>query len=297
MEHNLYPPRKRNLNNDSTDDFVAIDFETMTQLPTSACALGMVKVIDGEIVQQYYSIINPVRDDYTDKEPNRTIHGISLVTAEKADSFDLLFAGILEFIGDYPIVCHNKGMDINVLRHLMEYYGLSGLDLDNVCCTYQLTGMSLSECCKEYGIPESKHHNALWDAEACAKVFLELIGKPLIDQRAGHFRDVLKSGGREISKEARQRLDESEIENKDTPFFNASVVITGLFDAYPDRNELACRLQKLGAKVNSSISKKTSIVIVGEGAGPKKMDKIASLREEGYDIRIMREKELCSILD
>lgn len=295
--HHLEHPRKIRMNSDTRDDFVAIDFETMTALHTSACAVGMVKVIDGEIVQQFYSIINPVRDEYTDKEPNRRIHGISLETAQKANTFAELFEEIRRFIGRYPLVCHNKGADMSILKQTMEYYSLTGIDTSNAICTYQLTGLSLSKCCKELGITLSNHHNALSDAEACARIYLELIGKPLINQGGCVSKGKETYSNREISKEHRQKLDDNQVTNRDTLFYNASVVITGTFEKFPERDALAAKIQSLGARITSSISKKTTHVVVGDNAGPKKIDKIHQLQEEGVEIAIIRPHELEKILD
>ena len=286
------------MNNDDRDDFVAIDFETMTALQTSACAIGMVKVIDGEIVKQYYSLINPIRDDYTDKEPNLNIHGIDLATAEKADTFEEIFDEVRSFIGRWPIVCHNKATDIGILERLMEYYGLNGFENTKVICTYELTGKSLSACCKQYGIKEERHHNALWDAEACARIYLELIGKPLISKGSGSFltRATSIDSNRNVDASHRVRLDDDQIENKESIFYKATVVITGVFEKFPDRDALAAKLQALGAKVSSSISKKTNYVLVGEGCGPKKLEKIRELQDAGHGIAILREHQFADIL-
>lgn len=289
----LEAPRRRPMNDDDRDDFVAIDFETMTACRTSACAIGMVKVIDGEIVQEFYSLINPVRDEQTDKEPNRKIHGIALATAEKANTFEELFDGIRLFIGDLPIVCHNKSVDAVIIDCLMDYYGLKGIDTAKVICTYELTGKSLSDCCKEYGIREERHHNALWDAEACARIYLELIGKPIIDQGGNPVfgKNSPFAAARTIDKEHRHRLDDDAVINKDSIFYNSTVVITGVFEQFEDRDELAAKLQALGAKITSSISKKTTHVLVGMDAGPKKIEKIRQLQSEGHPIVMLREHE------
>ncbi|MDE6497107.1 MAG: 3'-5' exoribonuclease [Muribaculaceae bacterium] len=292
--YNLQAPIKRSLNDDDRDDFVAIDFETMTSVRTSACAIGMVKVIDGEIVQEFYSLINPVRDIYTLKEPHRTIHGISLETAEKASTFAELFDSIRLFIGDLPIICHNKSADAVILSKLMDFYNLSGIDTDNVICTYEMTGKSLSDCCEEFGIKEQgSHHNALWDAEVCARIYLELIGKSLIQQGGNSVfsRNSPFAVSSEIKKEHRCRLSEDQIQDKSSAFINATVVITGVFDKYTLRDDLAMKLQSLGAKITSSISKKTTHVLVGSGAGPKKIEKIRQLQAEGVPIIIIREHE------
>lgn len=49
-------------------NFVAIDFETMTPELTSACAVGMVQVVNGVIMQKFYSLIKPYPDERTESE-------------------------------------------------------------------------------------------------------------------------------------------------------------------------------------------------------------------------------------
>lgn len=296
-EKRLYPPKRREMNDNPDDDFVAIDFETMSPQRTSACALGMVRVIDGVIAQKFYSLINPIRDDRTEEELNFRTHGIPLSEAEKAPVFAEIFPLVRGFIQGLKIVCHNRSVDINVLKALMEYYGLSGIDTDYNECTYALTGRSLEDCCKEYGIKLLSHHDALCDAEACAKVYLNCIGKPYIEKSIGSLREVFASqGAKQINQEFRIRLDDEMIEDKTTIFYNSTVVITGTFDSFEERNDLAQKLQSLGAKISSSISKKTSIVVVGDGAGPKKLEKIAELKQGGIDIRVVYEPELIEII-
>ena len=68
------------------------------------------------------------------------------------------------------------------------------------------------------------------------------------------------------------------------------------FIAFPDRNELGKRLQSLGADINTAISGKTTVVVMGIGAGPSKIKKIEDWRSKGHDIRIIYEEELRQIL-
>lgn len=196
----LYPPKKREMNDNPDDDFVAIDFETMTHQMTSACAIGMVRVIDGCIAQRFYTLINPIRDDKTEAEPNFRIHGISLAEAEKAPDFEEVFPLLKAFIGDLKIVCHNKGADMNILNALMEYFQLTGIDTSNFACTYEITQMSLAKCCEELGIKLPAHHDALCDAEACAKIYLYCIGKPYVEQSVGSMKDIYEGKGKKESR-------------------------------------------------------------------------------------------------
>ncbi len=46
------------------DNFVAIDFETANFAQSSVCSVGLVIVKDGEIVDNYYSLIRPIPNYY-----------------------------------------------------------------------------------------------------------------------------------------------------------------------------------------------------------------------------------------
>ena len=66
-------------------DFAAIDFETANNERTSVCSVGVVIVRDGEIVDSFYSLIQP--------EPNyynywcTQVHGITRHDTESAPVF------------------------------------------------------------------------------------------------------------------------------------------------------------------------------------------------------------------
>ena len=96
---------------------------------------------------------------------------------------------------------------------------------------------------------------------------------------------------RQLSHDAKIQ-DLSQVENPDNFFYNKRVVISGIFESYPMREDLALILKKLGADVNTSISKKTDVVIFGNAYGPSKMKKVKELNESGCSIAILNEKEL-----
>ncbi|QOJ01799.1 MAG: NAD-dependent DNA ligase LigA [Phycisphaeraceae bacterium] len=74
----------------------------------------------------------------------------------------------------------------------------------------------------------------------------------------------------------------------DSPFAGKAIVLTGTLDAF-DRATLTERLEALGAKVTSSVSAKTSLVIAGRDAGSK-LDKARQLNIETWDEeRLLRE--------
>lgn len=74
------------------------------------------------------------------------------------------------------------------------------------------------------------------------------------------------------------------IQNHDTVFSGKTVVITGTLSV--SRDELKTKLESLGAKVASSVSKKTDFLICGSDAGSK-LDKALEL-----GVRVIGEDEL-----
>lgn len=113
-----------------------------------------------------------------------------------------------------------------------------------------------------------------------------------ITEADSHFYDRQK-----ISKDLLVQ-DLSIVEKEDTVFYDKRVVLTGIFSRYAVRDDLASSLKKLGADLNTTISKKTDIVCLGwSGVGPSKMAKIEELKASGIDIMIIEEQELYTILD
>lgn len=276
-----------------TFNFTAIDFETMTAERTSACAIGLVRVENGVLLQKFYSLIRPIPDNRP--KDNSDVHGITKAMLEHAPTFKELWPVICGYIDGAVIVAHNADFDIDVLNKTASAYGID-FSLSKVIDTYSITHHGLAESCALAQIPLENHHDALCDATACARVMLACMG---IRYEEHHYEKMSAESRRkrELSSDAKAPLDEKEIVNKETPFYQKKVVITGIIDAYPMREELAQLLKQYGADINSSISGKTNIVIVGHGAGPSKMKKIEDLNSNGAGIQIIYEPEFLEILE
>ena len=272
-------------------NFTAIDFETMTAERSSACAIGLVKVIDGVILEKYYTLLKPIPDDR--EATNSLINGITREMVQNAPTFKEAWGSMEPFIKGQHLVAHNAAFDVDVLSHQLDYYGIDvhiGWPTD----TYKMTGKPLEETCKEMGIPLESHHDALCDAVASAEIYLRLNGKEILRPLEIKFKH---DKAKELSKEAKQPLAAEDVKNKNTSFFQKKVVFTGNLDSFPQREIVAELLREYGADINSSISRKTDIVIVGRGAGPSKMKKIQELQEGGYGIRVLHEHEFLQILE
>lgn len=274
-------------------DFTAIDFETMTAERTSACAVGIVRVENCVITQKFYSLIKPIPD--TRSSTNTHVHGITQEMVLSAPTWSELWPSVEKYFVGQVIVCHNADFDLDVLRSLTSFYNLS-YTIAQFVDTMSITHSSLPDACAMSGIPLESHHDALCDATACARIMLKSMGVEFRE----HYYEKLSVAGkrkRELSSDAKKPLAACEVENQDTPFFQQKVVLTGILSSYPMREEVATMLKRYGADINSSISAKTNMVIVGSGAGPSKMRKIDELNGKGASIRVVEEAEFLEIVE
>ncbi len=159
-------------------NFVAIDFETATGYPNSACAVGIITVEDSKIVEEYYTLIQPPGNFYWHQ--NILVHGITPEQTLDSPDFSEIFHEISKRLIHQTIVAHNEGFDRNVLAKTMELYKLADnrivLDTKWECTMkiYRKKGLkkyNLQACCNAFQIPLN-HHNALSDAKACATLYL-----------------------------------------------------------------------------------------------------------------------------
>ena len=165
------------------NNFVAIDVETANNHRTSICAVGAVKVIDGAIAGSFYRLVRPQPNFYF-RHFTDNIHGISRAMTDDAPDFGELWPELKDFIGELPLVAHNATFDCSCLKATARAYGIEWPEPEFLCtlqaarrtCPKTLCGShSLPYVADFLGIPFSNHHNALADAEACAKIAMTIL--------------------------------------------------------------------------------------------------------------------------
>lgn len=162
------------------ENFAAIDFETANNERTSVCSVGVVIVRDSEIVDSFYSLIQP--------EPNyynywcTQVHGITRHDTESAPVFPEVWKQIEPLIDGLPLVAHNKAFDESCLKAVFRCYQMDYPDYEFHCTcqaarrafpnaeNHQLHTISM--LC---GFRLENHHHALADAEACAWIAREIL--------------------------------------------------------------------------------------------------------------------------
>src|SRR5690625_3226418 len=117
-------------------NFIAVDFETAnTWNRSSACAIGIVEVNNGEVVSEFYSLINP-NDEF---DPYCIdIHGITPDMVENQPTFNEVWNDIKQFFQNRLVVAHNASFDMSVLRYCLNEYNIPFPDF-NYACTYLLS--------------------------------------------------------------------------------------------------------------------------------------------------------------
>lgn len=269
-------------------DFVAVDFETSNN-DMMACQVGIVVVRNGVFIEKRSILVQPPSNEYT---PNTIkIHGITPDMTRYCLTFKEVWKDIEHYFREDKIVAHNAAFDESVLRKNLEAYDIKPKKIGDFECTYSIFGASLDSLCNEYGIPCNNHHDALFDAECCARLYLIHLkgGRQLLDEKSDWEKGYHAKIKGDLLKKDLSNAD------PDNPFYDKKVVITGVFENF-ERIALAEVLKDLGADIDTSVTKRTNIVIAGYGFGPKKMEKVIKLKEEGIDIRVVMEDELIKII-
>lgn len=154
--------------------FVALDFETADHGPDSACAVGLVRVEGGQVVHREGVLLRPPRSRILFSH----VHGITWPMVAAAPIFGEVWPRLLPLLdGAAFIAAHNSPFDRRVLNACCAAAGLPPPTTPFVCTVqiarkrWGLKPNDLASVCRRLGIGLI-HHNALSDAEACARIVL-----------------------------------------------------------------------------------------------------------------------------
>lgn len=157
--------------------FIVFDVETPNYQNNRMSAIGITVIENGEIVDDYYSLVNP--ETYFDYF-NVKLTGIDERVVANAPNFPKLWAQIEPLMSSGLLVAHNAVFDMNVLKRCLRDYEIEWRLYTRYICTVQmgrclLPGMShkLNDLCGYYDI-ELNHHAAS-DSRACAEILLRYL--------------------------------------------------------------------------------------------------------------------------
>jgi DNA polymerase-3 subunit epsilon len=306
-------------------DFVSIDFETANNSRSSACALGIVIVKNGTIVDEHYFLIDPEEDfdDYCIQ-----IHGITSREVKGKPTFDALWASIHSHFSDGMIIAHNASFDLSVLRFCLDKSNITYPAL-KYFCTYilsknMLSGLSsfrLDAVAEHFGI-NFKHHNALEDARTAALVMLKLMeignasGVINLSESKGCRSGELYNGGYKPfslrssnSRSYSNRIRSGDVTSENTefdeshPLFGKTIAFTGVLSSMT-RQESMQYVVDIGGICSDGVTKKVNYLVVGirdftkfrENEKSGKMKKAEEYISNGQDLEIVSEVDFLRMI-
>lgn len=313
-----------------SNSFVAIDFETANAFRGSACQVGLVRVVNGKIEEQFQSYLKPP-PGYEDFSPfNVMLHGVTHKDVIDAPEMPDFVQKLKEFSGGLPLVAHNAAFDIGVLRDALNVYGLSYPSFSYFCTlvlsrrAMNLLSYSLPDVANEFGISFEGHHNADVDALVCAEIAIGLVQQKGVNS-LDDLADTLKviPGRMESSswngchskalgseRFSREKLTElraligEENYNPESPMMGQSVVFTGTLGSM-SRAEAWARIEAVGATPEKGVTKHTNILVFGvqdpshlrpSADSSNKYLKAQELKGKGQSIEVIDEASFLRML-
>lgn len=306
-------------------DCCVIDFETATHYNNSACSIGMAFIKDLEIVERFYSLIQPPGNRYA--QSNIRVHGITSKDTATAPTFGELWSEIESKINSSRYIsAYNSQFDMGVLLESARHYGIKVPEFKTFDAmffnpSYRKQVMKLSTLARQFGFT-FEAHNAMADAEVTAKILIETMKeyrmndfdeflkrhqvfvKPISRYNtttANHFKPKFQKFKKSLKITDVNQVPPKE-EYSDHWLQSKNVVLTGEFETGKD--ELMMKVRYHGAILKSTVSKTTDVLIEGwqdpkyldENGLVEKQRKARQLLEEGHSIMIMSEADLLAQL-
>jgi DNA polymerase III epsilon subunit-like protein len=302
-------------------DFTAIDFETANNYRGSPCSVGLVKVRDGQVVDEAHWLIRPPEafDYFTPF--NTRLHGISSDTVASSPRWKEILPHLISSIGGDVVVAHNAGFDIGVIRYACIADAIHWPTLDFLCTLvlsrhlYSLPSYRLPFVAAQAGVILNHHHNAHDDALASAQITLALASQQGCDNLEDLARSAkihighMETGTYRPSASIRSSYgliepNESVDAQPDHPFYDRVLVFTGGLTSMT-RQEAWEQVAKVGGIPEPSVTKRTNILVAGDinlamlapgTVTTGKAAKAFALQKKGQDIELMTEDDFLRAL-
>jgi DNA polymerase-3 subunit epsilon len=268
--------------------FTAIDVETANADKASICQIGIARFEGGAVAHEWKTYIDPEDDFYGwDK------HGIGPETVAGAPTFREVSGYLNQYLNGRIVVSHTafdrNAISLAASKWQVEPPDCSWVDSREVARSAWIAdSYKLPRLCNRIGYKLTKHHDALEDAKAAGQIILaamEEVGAPDLEEwllPASHIPRPEWSPVIPVSRPYREKITRDG--NPSGRFYGQVLVFSGKLKI-PDR-EAAARAAAEGWKVASSVTKKTTVLVVGDNPGRTKREKAEELIEKGQRILI-----------
>lgn len=304
-------------------DYTAIDFETANAYRGSPCAVGLVRVRNGQPVdEQRWLIRPPARVDYFDTF-NSILHGIDAEMVREAPRWNVVLPALVDYIGSDVVVAHNAGFDIGVIRYACAVDNIEWPDLRFLCTmvmarrALSLPSYRLPYVAEACGFAMGEHHDPLADAHGVVGIVKALARDAavadLADLASAHRMSIGRMGSGlyagSVAVGTGSRNFTPVVVNPDADqdgyLYGRVVVFTGtLMSMTRDVARQECA--RVGAVPEQNTTKKTNVLVVGD-INPAvlrpdsnvtgKTRKAFDLQDKGQAIEVMTEDDFLRCLD
>ena len=283
-------------------NFVAIDVETANPDMGSICQIGVATFVDGCLTEEWSTLVDP--EDYFD-DVNVSIHGIEASMVRGQPKLPQIADRLRATLENTVSVCHTHFDRVALARAYIKYKlsPISTTWLDSARVVRRTwkdlawKGYGLASVCIRIGY-EFKHHDALEDAKAAGYVLLAALLESQQDLDAWKRRINQPINPEQSSSGAAIQRDG----NPEGDLYGEIIVFTGALEL--PRTEAANFAAKVGCQVAPNVTKKTTILVVGDQditklAGHEKSSKhrkAEQLVAEGHRLRIIRETDFKALV-
>jgi DNA polymerase-3 subunit epsilon len=161
-------------------DFTAVDFQTANSHPASVCAVGLVRIRDGQVAGKSGGLVRPPTGlgEFTDYQIS--LHGITAEMAATAPLWRKVAAWITQYVGSDVFICHNATFAIGVLRNACAADAMPLPTADFLCTAlmarqaFRLPSYRLPFVADKCGIELTGRHQVLINARGAALIAVTL---------------------------------------------------------------------------------------------------------------------------
>lgn len=242
--------------------FVALDVETANPDMGSICQIGLARFADGKLAEEWSALIDP-EDHFA--EVNIGVHGIEPHMVRGKPTFPKIVDHLQAQLQDTVTVCHTH-FDRVALSRATGKYGIAPISttwLDSARVARRTwndvaeKGYGLAQLCDRIGY-QFKHHDALEDAKAAGHVLLAALreSNSTLEDWLERVREPIAR--RQLSHEPAVHRDG----NPEGNLYGHVIVFTGALSL--PRHEAADIAALVGCRVDQNVTKKTTILVVGD---------------------------------
>lgn len=295
--------------------WVSLDFETANEQRGSPCAVSLVAVENGVVVEQLTTLIQPPPSCARFSPFCVAIHGITKAAVADAPSWPETLSRMVRFIDGRTLVAHNAAFDIGVIRSACDEMDMAWPELTYACSlvvarrTWPLLSYSLPWVAAAADHQLLDHHNPSTDALAAAAIMtaagqvhsagslselLALLRIRTGQVTPGNWRGCHHFG---VTRTKASLPGASPHADPDGPLFGHTVCFTGTL-ASMTRNQALDLVAECGGQPAQGVTKATDLLIIGDQDPRKfapgavmsaKQQKAATLLRAGHAIEVIPE--------